>query len=163
MTKVDLLIINASELLTMIDGLGIIKDGAMASSDGKIIEVDSTDVLKSKYTAQETIDATGKVVTPGLVDCHTHLVFAGTREHEFEMRLFGKTYLEILESGGGILSTVEAMRVTSKEDLVQHGHKWLSVMKNYGVTTVEIKTGYGLNYETEKKMLGTEGIKGKLL
>ncbi|MFH1759298.1 MAG: imidazolonepropionase [Patescibacteria group bacterium] len=164
-TKVSTLIISASQLLTMnpsprhsersrgISSLGLIEDGATAIADKKIVAVGKTADLLAQYEANEVINANGKVVTPGLIDCHTHLIFAGTREYEYLDRLRGKTYLEILERGGGILSTVRKVRAASKEELINHGRKYLAEFLSYGVTTVEIKSGYGLDYENEKKML----------
>lgn len=153
LTVVDILIVNAAQLLTMEDGLGLIENGAIAVDQGKIVAVGKTEEVKQNYQGREEIDAIGKVVTPGLIDCHTHLVFAGSREEEYEQRLQGKSYLEILEEGGGILNTVEQTRAASTEDLLIHGQKWLAEFLKYGVTTVEIKSGYGLEYEAEKKML----------
>ena len=153
MKKVDLLIKNAAQVLTMGDGLGLIENGAVAVHDGKIVEVGGSEELCGKFEADEAIDASGKVVTPGLVDCHTHLVFAGNRENELKLRAEGKGYLEILEAGGGILSTVEATRKASKDELIANAEKWLEAFYNYGVTTVEVKSGYGLDFENEKKIL----------
>jgi imidazolonepropionase len=109
------------------------------------------------------LDAAGGCVTPGLVDPHTHLLFAGTREAEWQLRQQGAGYLEILEAGGGILSTVEATRAASIEDLLAHGRRWLDEMLAHGVTTIEAKSGYGLDLETEIRLveaawrLGREG------
>lgn len=119
--EVDSLILSAEQLLTMEEGIGLIEDGAIAIADKKIVSVGKTDDIRSKYNADEVIHAYGKVVTPGLIDCHTHLLFAGSREHEYADRLGGKTYLEILESGGGILSTVEAVRSASRDELISDG------------------------------------------
>jgi imidazolonepropionase len=109
------------------------------------------------------VDAGGRCVTPGLVDPHTHLLFAGTREAEWQLRQQGAGYLEILEAGGGILSTVAATRAASIDDLLAHGRRWLDEMLGHGVTTIEAKSGYGLDLETEIKLveaawrLGREG------
>ena len=109
------------------------------------------------------IDAAGGAVTPGLIDPHTHLLFAGSREDELVLRQEGASYLEILEAGGGILSTVEATRAASEADLLTHGRRWLDEMLSHGVTTVEAKSGYGLDLETEVRLvevayrLGREG------
>ena len=99
------------------------------------------------------LDADGGVVTPGLVDPHTHLLFAGTREGELVLRQRGAGYLEILEAGGGILSTVAATRAASEEDLAAHGRRWLDEMLRHGVTTVEAKSGYGLDLQTELRLV----------
>jgi imidazolonepropionase len=110
-----------------------------------------------------TLDATGATVTPGLIDPHTHLLFAGSREDELELRQRGASYLEILAAGGGILSTVAATRAASADDLVAHGRRWLAEMLHHGVTTVEAKSGYGLDLPTELRLLevahrlGSEG------
>ena len=126
LTEVDLLIKNAGELLTLSSsfkeesGLGIIRNGAIAIKEGKIFWVGKTDELPKDFVLNpegQEIDATGKVVMPGLIDSHTHLIFAGSREHEFEQRIQGLSYLEIAERGGGILSTVEATRKASFEEL----------------------------------------------
>ena len=99
------------------------------------------------------LDARGGCVTPGLVDPHTHLLFAGSREGERRLRQRGAGYLEILAAGGGILSTVEATRAASEEDLVAHGRRWLDEMLRHGTTTVEAKSGYGLDLPTELRLL----------
>ena len=95
----------------------------------------------------------GGVVTPGLVDPHTHLLFGGSRENELVLRQRGAGYLEILAAGGGILSTVAATRATDDETLTRHGRRWLDEMLGHGVTTVEAKSGYGLDLETEIRLL----------
>ena len=153
MKKIDRLIHSASQILTMDDALGVIQHGAVAIDAGKIISVGDSDDLRSAYEAKEETDATGKVVTPGLVECHSHMVFAGSREEEYVQKLQGANYLEILESGGGILSTVKAVRESSHDDLIARAAQWLHDFLHQGITTVEIKTGYGLDYENEKKML----------
>ena len=103
--------------------------------------------------AEETIDCGGRLMTPGLVDCHTHLVFGGWREKELAMKLAGKTYLDILAAGGGILSTVRATREMSEDALYEKTLQLLSEAMRYGTTALEIKSGYGLDLETEKKQL----------
>jgi imidazolonepropionase len=162
---VDLLIEHASELITLQGGsrrplsneqmrnLGIIKNGGIAVEDGQIVAVDRTPRLAKKFKGEETLDACGKVVMPGFVDPHTHLVFAGSREEEFEMRLEGASYLDILESGGGILRTVEETRNASKEQLVEDCKGKLDLMLEHGTTTVEAKSGYGLTTRDEMKCL----------
>jgi imidazolonepropionase len=111
-------------------------------------------VSKGEYTA---IDARGKCAAPGLVDSHTHLVFAGTRENELEMKLDGKTYMQILEAGGGILSTVRATREAGPEQLREGCLGRLDTMLEHGTTTVEAKSGYGLTVEDELKCLRVLG------
>ncbi|MGQ4892583.1 MAG: imidazolonepropionase [Candidatus Njordarchaeia archaeon] len=162
---VDLMIINANELLTLrghsknpskgaeLRGLGIIEDGAIAVSQGKILAVGKTNEIKKKYTSEEIIDAKGKIVLPGFIDSHTHLIFAGSREEELTLKLEGATYLEILKRGGGILKTVRETRRAPISKLVELGAERLNVMMSHGVTTVEGKTGYGLNEKDEIKML----------
>ena len=107
------------------------------------------------------LDAGGGTVTPGLVDPHTHLLFAGTREGEWQMRQGGAGYLEILESGGGILSTVAATRAASADELLAHGRRWLDEMLGHGVTTIEAKSGYGLDLETEIRLIEAAHRLGK--
>jgi imidazolonepropionase len=164
MKKVDLLVINASQLVTCAsDGkakrgeqmrdLGIIKNGAVAVQDDKIVAVGASDEIAAQYESDTVIDARGKAVVPGFVDCHTHVVYAGSRLDEFEMRIAGKSYLEIMAAGGGIVSTVKATRAASEEDLFEQSSKRLDTMLQLGTTTAEIKTGYGLDAATEMKML----------
>ena len=131
--KVDLIIEKANELVNLHGGsakplkgekmqrLGIIKDGAIAVKDGKIIAVGKTGEIREKCTAENVIDAEGKLVTPGLVDPHTHLVFAGSREEEFEMKLKGASYLEKLRKGGGILRPIAETRKASPKELANQG------------------------------------------
>ncbi len=164
----DLVILHANELVTMhskfgaprvgkaMSELAIIEDGAIAIKNDKIIFVGtSDDFLKKMKIGNQTIviDATGKLVAPGFVDPHVHLIFSGSRENELSMKLAGKTYLEILESGGGILKTVRATRKASIEDLVKNGISILDKMLQHGTTTVEAKSGYGLSVDAEIKSL----------
>lgn len=160
----DILITNASELLTCkasnsnkpkigkeLSDLEIIKDGAIATKDGKIIFVGLSN--ETNFNAKNIINAKDKVVMPGFVDCHTHAIFSGSREDEFLKKQQGISYLDILKQGGGILSTVEKTRRASKEELFQASKKHIERMIEYGTTTVEIKSGYGLTFEDEKKIL----------
>ena len=117
-------------------------------ADGRIAYIG-----REEQKAVKTLDANGKLVTPGLVDCHTHLVFGGSRQNELELKLAGRDYLEILAAGGGILSTVEATRVADFDYLYNKSAKFLDDMLRHGTTTVEAKSGYGLNLETELKQL----------
>lgn len=164
----DLIISNANELLTLsghsdrpktgsqIDELGPIKDGAVAVLEGTIIATGPSDeVIAQVSTTSETlqIDATGKVVMPGFIDCHTHLVFGGSREAEFEQRIKGASYLDILRSGGGILNTVRSTRAASKAELIETSSGHLDTMLEFGTTTVEAKSGYGLTIDAELKQL----------
>lgn len=165
MSSGDLLIHNIGQLVTcrstdgrakhgasMLD-VGIVQNGAVAIADGKFAAVGTTDEVEAKYSSTEKIDAGGRVVTPGFVDPHTHIVYAGDRLGEFELKIKGAEYLEILAAGGGIISTVKNTRAASEEDLVRSGLGRLDKMLACGTTTVEVKTGYGLNPETELKML----------
>lgn len=131
---------------------GLIIDGAIASFDGRISWIGKKDNLPQDHTA-ELMSCHGRFMTPGLIDCHTHLVYGGSRIEEFEQRLQGKSYIEIAEQGGGILSTVRATRAASEDDLLKSASKRLTHMCRDGVTTIEIKSGYGLDVETELKML----------
>ena len=124
------------------------------ADNGKIKEIGSyTTGIESKYGSCEKIDAGGALVTPGLVDCHTHLVFGGWRHRELNLKLAGAAYLEILAAGGGILSTVEKTRAASFDELYEKAYKLLNESLCYGVTTLEAKSGYGLDTETEIKCL----------
>lgn len=166
--KADLLIRHAGQLITMsghsvhpkrgseLAEIGIITDGAVAAKDGVIIAVGPTAEVEKQLAIDgscKIINAEGKVVLPGLVDPHTHLVFAGSREHELEMKLAGMGYLEILAQGGGILDTVRSTRAASREELVKAGRKYLDQMLAQGTTTAEAKSGYGLTVEDEIKTL----------
>lgn len=158
--KVDLLIHSASQVVTCASPLGpkrggelgdvgVIADGAVAVGDGLIVAVGPTDLMRAAYPAQRELDASGHVVCPGFVDCHTHLIFAGDRVAEFEMKLAGAAYLDILRAGGGILSTMAATRLAPLTHLVADGRARLDLMLALGTTTVESKSGYGLETETE--------------
>ena len=132
----------------------------MAAWDGRIVaagrRADVTRALEGQglpLARFARVDARGGTVTPGLVDPHTHLLFAGTRERELELRRGGAGYLEVLAVGGGILSTVAATRAASADDLAAHGRRWLDEMLGHGTTTVEAKSGYGLNVATELLLL----------
>lgn len=144
-------------LATMTDNgqpYGAVRDGALAVKDGCIAwlgpkaELPETDLLSTPL-----YDGKGQWLLPGFIDCHTHLVYAGSRANEFEMRLHGATYQQIAEAGGGIQSTVTATRAASHEELFVLGKQRLNALLSQGVTTVEIKSGYGLNLETEQKIL----------
>jgi imidazolonepropionase len=161
-TEVDLLIKNAKELLTLFpssegeSGLGMIQNGTVAIKEGKIFWIGKAgECPKEIGLGREghEIDATGKVVMPGLIDAHTHLIFAGSRENEFEQRIQGLSYLDIAERGGGILSTVEATRKASFDELFSLGKERLDRMLQKGVTTIEAKSGYGLSLDDEIKIL----------
>jgi imidazolonepropionase len=139
---------------------GAPNDPAVAAWEGTIVAVGGRADLERLLVADgysldrfAVIDAAGGTVTPGLIDPHTHALFAGSREGELELRQRGAAYLEILAAGGGILSTVAATRAASEEDLLEHGRRWLAEMLGHGVTTVEIKSGYGLDLPTELRLL----------
>jgi imidazolonepropionase len=163
--KVDLLVTNANELITLGGGsnrpfigkrmkdLGIVLNGGLAIDKGKIVAVGETQVIKGQFKGENTIDAHGKLVTPGFIDSHTHLVFAGSREKEFEMRIEGADYMEILQKGGGILRTVRETRKASQRESTKSGGKALDIMLEHGTTTVEAKSGYGLTLKDEVKCL----------
>jgi len=130
-----------------------VANGAVAISRGEIVGVGETEELRTRFEASQTVDVTGQVVTPGLIDCHTHLIFAGSRERELDMRIAGASYMEILKSGGGILKTMYDTRASSKEKLVEQGERVLDNMMLHGTTTVEAKSGYGLTVDDELKIL----------
>lgn len=166
MHKVDLLIKNGQIVTAaghqgpvagaLMRKLEVIENGAVAVQGKRIVAVGPVEeVLAQVELTSEAvvIDATGKTVTPGLVDAHTHLVFAGSREDEFVLRIQGATYMEIMEAGGGIANTVRATRQASHEDLKKLARKRLDWMLEMGTTTVESKSGYGLDLETELRQL----------
>jgi len=162
LTEVDLIIKSAAELVTLSpsfkegSGLGIIRNGAVAVKSGRILWIGKTNELPEGFVLNprgQEIDATDRVTMPGLIDSHTHLIFAGSREGEFEQRVEGLSYLEIAERGGGILSTVEATRKASFDELFSLGKKRLDRMLAKGVTTLEAKSGYGLSLQDELKIL----------
>jgi len=143
-----------ARLATLVgDGLGIVENGAVAAKDGRIAFAGSAQDLPNDGDAIERIDCEGRWITPGLVDCHTHLVFGGDRAHEFELRLKGASYEEIARAGGGILSTVKATRAASEDELVSGALPRLDHLIAEGCTTIEIKSGYGLDLETEARCL----------
>ena len=153
----DRLWVNA-RLVTMTTGqeeYGLVENGAMAATGDSISWLGSMDDLPKdiRRNTRDVIDVKGRCVTPGLIDCHTHLVFGGNRAREFELRLKGATYEELLQAGGGILSTVNATRQASEKELLAAAKKRADALKREGVTTMEIKSGYGLDTETELKML----------
>lgn len=164
MNHVDLIIHHAAQVVTcannsqpkrgpQMQDVGIIPNGAIAIQDGHIVAVDNSDTLLRDFRADQMIDASGKTIIPGLVDCHTHTIHAGNRYDEFELRVGGKTYMEIMQAGGGIMNTVRATRAASLSELILLGEQRLADMRKLGTTTVEIKTGYGLSVEAENKMM----------
>jgi len=164
-TDVDLIIEHAQQLITAkgytrrpakgveMEELGIVPDGAVAIANGKIVAVSKSEELLSKYAANETLDTSGKIVTPGLIDAHTHFVFAGSRELELELKIKGASYMEILQKGGGILRTVSDTRAASKDTLLQTCRERAKSLLIHGTTTIEAKSGYGLSLLDEIKSL----------
>lgn len=159
-----MLVHSASQVLTLagapqrgrdLGRLGILTDGAVLIRGEEIAAVGPSAELRAAYPHEPLLDAGGKVVLPGLVDPHTHLVFAGDRAAEFEMRLEGKTYLEILAAGGGILSTVRSTRAAARADLLDQTRRRALSMFRHGTTTAEAKTGYGLETRSELLQLET--------
>jgi len=134
-------------------GLGVVETGAIAAREGRIVFAGPEGDLPAGLGGARRIDCEGRWITPGLVDCHTHLVFGGDRAAEFEMRLAGATYEEIARAGGGIVSTVAATRAASEEALVASALARLDALIAEGVTTIEIKSGYGLEAPTEARQL----------
>jgi imidazolonepropionase len=136
------------------DGYGEIRDAAIAVQDGRIAWIGpAADLPKPAVEPLDEVTLNGDWVTPGLIDCHTHLVYGGQRANEFEMRLNGASYEEIAKAGGGIISTVKATRAASVEDLAADAGRRLESLIEEGVTTIEIKSGYGLDLDTERRML----------
>jgi imidazolonepropionase len=133
-------------------GLGIIDDGVIAAADGRIVYAGPAADAPT-LDAPVRIDCAGRWITPGLIDCHTHLVYGGNRAHEFEQRLAGASYEEIARAGGGIVSTVQATRRATTAELVAAALPRLDALISEGVTTLEIKSGYGLELETERRQL----------
>jgi imidazolonepropionase len=157
-----MLIHSSSQLLTLAHGpqrgkslgtLGIIEDGAVLVRDEKIVAVGTTAELRASYPNEPRLDANGCVLMPGFVDPHTHVIWGGDRANEFEMKMAGAKYLDILAAGGGIISTVRATRMASIESLIAQTRPRLLRMFAHGTTTVEAKTGYGLQTATELRLL----------
>ncbi|MHB9150429.1 MAG: imidazolonepropionase [Thermoleophilia bacterium] len=152
----DVVIRNAGELVTCADGLGIVPNGAVAAAAGRITWVGPDAALHEAVDIGpdcRVIDAGGRVVMPGVVECHTHVVFGGDRAAEFQMRVAGRSYQEIAAAGGGIKSTVGATRAASSAELFARGLRHLDRLLAYGVTTVEVKSGYGLTVDHELRIL----------
>jgi len=161
MAENGILLANCSQVLTMAGGgLGVVEHGAVRIRDGRIAEV--ADHALAAADGETEIDCHGRVVLPGFVDPHTHLVFGGWRQNEFEMRLAGKTYREIAEAGGGILSTVIHTRLATEDELYNRALERLHEMLLWGTTTVEVKSGYGLDTEAELRMLRVARRLGEL-
>lgn len=154
-----------ARLATMADsaaGLGIVEDGAIAARDGLIVYAGLERDMPSAFSQNaEVVDCEGRWITPGLIDCHTHLVHAGNRANEFEMRLVGATYEEVTRAGGGIVSSVKALRAASQQKLVAQSLPRLDALIAEGLTTIEVKSGYGLDLENEKKSLRAARLLGE--
>ncbi len=166
--QADLLIDNIGQLVTCASpagpkrgeamrDVGLIEDGAVAVANGKVAGVGTSEEILREFKSDSIIDAEGRVVCPGFVDPHTHIVFAGDRLDEFELKIQGTDYLDILAAGGGIISTVRKTREASVDHLVEQALERLDKMLACGTTTCEIKTGYGLDTGTELKMLAVIG------
>ncbi len=163
--QVDLIIEHAKQLVTAkgcserpaigpeMGAVGILEDGAVAIAGAKIVAVGKSSVVLSEFVADEEIDATGKIVTPGFIDAHTHFAFAGSREGELELKVKGAGYMEILQGGGGILRTVRDTRAATKDELLRICKERGNNLLLHGTTTVEAKSGYGLTLEDEIKSL----------
>lgn len=162
----NLALINIVQLITVSAGgarvktktemrdIGLIENAAVLIENDKITWIGRMEELSmGSMRDTDVLDCIGKVVMPGFVDAHTHLVFAGSRENEFAMRSSGATYQQIAQMGGGILNTVRHVRSASKKELKKHARRTLSAMMKHGTTTVEVKTGYGLDMDNEIKML----------
>ncbi|MBN1485735.1 MAG: imidazolonepropionase [Chloroflexia bacterium] len=164
MMDADLLILHAGQLLTIASAgepkrgpamseLGLVEDGAVAIQGERIVAVGPSEPIQRQYRAATVLEAQGQVVLPGFVDPHTHVLFAGDRAGEFELRLRGASYMEIMEAGGGIQSTVNATRSTPHEQLLEQSRARLDHMLAHGTTTAEVKTGYALNKAGELRLL----------
>ena len=140
-------------LLTCDDGHRVFVDGAIVTTDGTITWVGAARDLPAGIAADRTIELAGRWLTPGLIDCHTHIVFGGQRAAEFARRTAGTSYADIAREGGGILNTVRATRAADVDELVRRSEPRLRALLQEGVTTVEIKSGYGLDFESERRML----------
>src|SRR6516165_2989881 len=160
----SLAVLHAAQLVTLsgpkrprigaeLSELGIIRDGGMLVRDGKIEKVGPSDEIEENIGDAEIVDARGRVVMPGFVDAHTHLVFAGNRLDDFERRARGETYEQIAKAGGGIWSTVEKTRAASEREILAQAKKHADWFLRCGTTTVEAKSGYGLTVEDELKIL----------
>ncbi len=176
--KPDILLTNIGQVATLeghsetpkigveMTELSIIENGAIAIKDGKILAVGHTNEILSQISQEPELPAIefpGMLAVPGFIDSHTHLVFGGSRENDFSMKLAGKTYLEILESGGGILNTLQSTRSATQKELESNAFSYAESMLSMGTTTIEANSGYGLDTENELKMLQSlENLRPKL-
>lgn len=155
---------HGGRVATLIAGqgdFGLIENGAVAAKEGRIAFIGPASALPAGWEAGNHTPLEGRLVTPGLIDCHTHLVYAGSRANEFEMRLNGASYAEIASAGGGIVSTVNATRSVDEDELVRQSLPRLDRLIGEGVTSIEIKSGYGLDAESERRMLRAAGKLGR--
>src|ERR1700751_2753518 len=161
-----MLVVNTSQLVTLagpacprigeeLRNVGLIPDGAMLVRDGHIVQVGTRSEIEPQARDADVIDAGGRIVTPGFIDAHTHLVFAGNRADEFEKRCGGATYQEIVAQGGGIRSTVRKTRAATEDQPLEAANRHARWFLQGGTTTVEAKSGYGLTVEDELKILRT--------
>lgn len=161
--KADLLLVNAGQLLTLagpaprrgpgMADLGLVRNGAVAVRDGQVLAAGPEAEVRARFEANREVDAGGRVVLPAFVDPHTHVLYAGNRIDEFELRLRGATYQEIMAAGGGIMRTVRATRAASDDELLRESAARLARMRAQGTATVEVKSGYGLDVEAELRLL----------
>src|SRR6058998_2224878 len=157
--RVDLLILDSDQTITVpskiegSDSLGIVDNGGVAVDHGRVVQAAASEFLDRKYSARRKILADNQIILPGFVDPHTHLVFAGSREDEFESRVAGREYMQSLRGGGGILETVRKTRYATPDELYSTGYKRLTQALLNGTTTIEVKTGYGLDMSGEEKIL----------
>jgi imidazolonepropionase len=156
------LIINARVATMSSAGYGLIEDGAVAIADGRIAWTGASAEVPASYSGLRKQDAEGRLITPALIDCHTHLVFGGNRANEFEMRLQGASYEEVARAGGGIISTVRATRQASEAELLEQTLRRADALIAEGISTIEIKSGYGLDRETELRCLRVARAVAKL-
>ncbi|BDR90370.1 hypothetical protein N072000002_21710 [Clostridium tetani] len=165
MKKGNVIIKNASQVITCsgfegkfgkdMNNINVIENATVVVEDGIIKEIGSLEDILKKYNEKhfEIVDASNKAVLPGFVDSHTHFVFGGFRAEEFSWRLNGESYMDIMNKGGGIVNSVRGTREATEDELYESAKKRLDSMIHFGVTTVEGKSGYGLDYETELKQL----------
>ncbi len=149
------MILGNAKIATMTGGYGLIADGAVVVEGERIVWTGPETTLPAQYASAPRHDMGGRLLTPALIDCHTHTVFGGDRAREFEMRLNGATYEDIARAGGGIISTVSATRAASEDDLLAQALPRIDQMIAEGVGTIEVKSGYGLDVDTELRMLRT--------
>ena len=141
---------------------GLVANGALVLDNEKIAWAGAATDLPAQFAAAEKTRLGGRLITPGLIDCHTHVVFAGDRAREFEQRLQGASYADIARAGGGIMSTVTETRRTKDAPLLAESLERVDAMMAHGATTIEIKSGYGLDVETELKMLRVARVIGRI-